>query len=66
MLAAPQKIDDEGRVFNSERCSKYLVVPRNQGVVSLVCQNMTVVVKEYNVKHHHTTPTKFDEIPGQE
>ena len=27
---------DEGRVFNSERCSKYLLVPHNQGVV---CQN---------------------------
>ena len=24
---------DEGRVFNSERCSKYLPVPHNQGVV---------------------------------
>ena len=27
---------DEGRVFNSERCSKYLLVPHNQGVV---CHN---------------------------
>ena len=30
---------DEGRVFNSERCSKYLLVPHNQGVVCLVCHN---------------------------
>ena len=27
---------DKGRVFNSERCSKYLLVPHNQGVV---CHN---------------------------
>ena len=27
---------DEGRVFNSEQCSKYLLVPHNQGVV---CHN---------------------------
>ena len=27
---------DEGRVFNSERCSKYLLVPHNEGVV---CHN---------------------------
>ena len=40
MLAAKmRKIDDEGRVFNSEWCSKYHLVPHNQGAVYLVCQN---------------------------
>ena len=31
--AKKQKIDDEGRVVNSEQCSRYLAVPHNQGVV---------------------------------
>ena len=29
--AKKQKIDDDGRVFNSEWCTKYFVVPHNQG-----------------------------------
>ena len=37
--AKKQKIDDEGRVFNSEWCSRYLVGPHNEGVVCLVCEN---------------------------
>ena len=35
VLSAKIRYDD-GRVFNSERCSKYLLVPHNQGVV---CHN---------------------------
>ena len=35
MLSAKIRYD-EGRVFNSEQCSKYLLVPHNQGVV---CHN---------------------------
>ena len=53
MLAAKKrKIDDEGRVFNSEWCTKYFVVPHNQGVVCLVCQSTIAVIKEYIVKRH--------------
>ena len=65
--AKKRKIDDEGRIFNSEWCSKYLVVPYNQGVVRLVCQNATAVEKEYNVTRHYTTKhfSLFDEIVGQ-
>ena len=65
--AKKKKIDDEGRVFNSKWCSKYLVVPHNQGVVCLVCQNTIAVKKEYNVKRHYTTnhSSQFDEILGQ-
>ena len=63
-----RKIYDKGRVFNSEWCPKYLVVPHNQGVVCLVCQNTIEVMKEYNAKRHHTTTkhcSQFDEILGQ-
>ena len=28
--AKKRKIDDEGRVFNSEWCTKYLVAPHNK------------------------------------
>ena len=47
------KIDDEGRVYNSEWCSKYLVVPHSQDVVCFVCQNTIAVMKEYNVMPLH-------------
>ena len=46
---------DDGRVFNSEWCSKNLVVPHSQGVVCLVSQYMIAVMKEYNVKRHYST-----------
>ena len=61
------KIHDEGRDFNSEWCSKYLIVPRKQGVVCLVCQNMIAVMKEYNVKYHYATnhSSQFYEFLGQ-
>ena len=39
------KTDDEGRIFNSEWCSKYLFVPHNQGVVGLVCQDTIAITK---------------------
>ena len=62
-----RKMYDEGRVYNNEWCSKYLVVTHNQGVVCLVCQNTIAVIKEYNVKRHFTTThsAQFDEILGQ-
>ena len=62
--AKKQEIDDGGRVFNSKWCSKYLVVPHNQGVV---CQNTNAVMIEYNIKRHCTTKHsfQFDEILGQ-
>ena len=65
--AKKQKIYDEGRVFNSEWCSKYLVVPQYHGVVCLVCQNVIAVIKEYNDKRHNITKpsTKFNEILGE-
>ena len=65
--AKKRKIDDEGRVFNSEWCTKYLVAPHNQGVVCLVCQVTIAVVKEYNAKRHYTTKhsSQFDKIVGQ-
>ena len=65
--AKKQKIYDEGRVFNSKWCSKYLVVPHNQGIVCLICQDMIAAMKEYNVKCHNTTKHsfQFDEILGQ-
>ena len=34
--AKKRKLDDEGRVFNSELCSKYIVVQHDNGVVCLV------------------------------
>lgn len=65
--AKKRKIDDEGRVFNSEWCTKYLVVPHNKGVICLICQTTIAVMKEYNVKRHYTTKhsTQFDEVVGQ-
>ena len=62
--AKKQKIDEERRVFNSEWCSKYIVVPHKQGVV---CQNMIQFMKEYNVKRHYTTKhfSQSDKILGQ-
>ena len=65
--AKKKKIDDEGRVFNSEWCSKYLVVPHNQDVVCPVCQNTVTAMKEYNVKRHFTTrhSSQFGKILGQ-
>ena len=65
--AKKRKIDDEGRVFNSEWYIKYLVAPHNLGVVCLVCQVTIAVMKEYNVKRHYTTKhsSQFDKIVGQ-
>ena len=65
--AKKRKIDDEGRVFNIELYTKYLVTPHNQGVVCLVCQVTIAVMKEYNAKHHYTTKhsSQFDKIVGQ-
>ena len=65
--AKKRKIDDEGRVFNSEWCSEYLVVPQYHGVVCLVCQNVIAVMKEHNAKCHSVTnhSSQFDEILGQ-
>ena len=62
-----RNIYDEGRVFNSQRCSKYLVVTHNQGVVCLACQKTIANMKEYNVKRHYATKhsSNFDEIIGQ-
>ena len=62
-----RKIYDEVRFFNSEWCSKYLVVQHNQGVVCLVCQNTIALMKEYNVKRHYAAKhsSQFDEILGQ-
>ena len=64
--AKKQKIDDKGRVFNSEWCTKYFVVPHNQGAVCLVCQSTIAVIKEYNVKRHCTSKhsSQFDKIVG--
>ena len=64
--AKNRKIDNDGRYFNSEWCSKYLV-PHNEGVVSLVCQNTIAVMKEYNAKRHYATKhsSQFDDILSQ-
>jgi len=61
-----RKIDDEGRVFNSELCAKYFVVPHNQGVVCLICQSTIAVIKEYNVKRNYSRKhsSQFDKIVG--
>ena len=66
-VAKKCKIDDEGRALHSEWCPKYLVVPHNQGVVCLVCQNTIALMKEYDVKRHYTSKhsSQFDEILGQ-
>ena len=50
-----RKIDDEGRVFNTEWCSKYLVVPYKQDVVCPVCQSAIAFMNEYNGKRHYRT-----------
>ena len=67
MSATQEKINDEGRVFNSKWCSKYFVVPHDRGTICLVCQNTIAVVKEYDVKRRHTTKhsSQFDEIFSQ-
>ena len=61
------KIDDEGRVFNNEWCTKFIVAPHKQGVFCLVCQITIAVMKEYNIKRHYTTKhsSQFDKIVGQ-
>ena len=63
-----QKIDDERRVFNSEWCTKFIVVPHNQGFFCLIYQIWIAVIKEYNFKCHHTTQhsSHFDKIVDQE
>ena len=65
--AKKRKIDCEGRVFNSEWCTKYFVIPHNQGVICLVCQNTVAVIKENNINRHYTTKHSFqlDKIVGQ-
>ena len=55
--AKKQTIDDDGRVFNSKWCSKYLVVPHNKGIVCLTRQYMIAVMNEYNVKRHYKLST---------
>ena len=45
------KTDDDVRVFNSKWCTKFIVVPHNQGV----CQITVSEMKEYNIKRHYTT-----------
>jgi len=62
-----RKIDDEGRVFNSEWCTKYFVVPHNQGAVCFICRSTIAVIKEYDVKRHYssTHSFQFDKIVGQ-
>ena len=66
-MSAAQKIYYEGRIMNSEWCSKYIVVPHNQGVACTVCQNENADIKEYNVKRHYTSKhsSLFEEILGQ-
>ena len=61
--AEKRKLDCEGRVFNSEWCTKYFVIPHNQGVF----QNTIAVIKEYNINRHCTTKHsfQFDKIIGQ-
>ena len=64
--AKKRKINCEGRVFNSEWCTKYFVIPHNQGVICLVCQNIIAVIKEYNINCHYTTKHTFQfKIVGQ-
>ncbi len=67
MLAAKKRKIDEGRVFNNEWCTKFIVVPHNQGVFSFICQITIAVMKEYNTKHHYTAKhsSQFDKIVGQ-
>ena len=65
--AKKQKIDCEGRVFNSEWCTKYFVIPHNQGVICLVLQNSIAVIKEYNINCCYMTKHSFhfNKIVGQ-
>ena len=65
--AKKRKIDCEGKVFNSEWCTKYFVIPRNQDAICLVFQNTIAVIKEYNINRHCTTKHffQFDKIVGQ-
>ena len=53
--------------MNSEWCSKYLVVPQSQGVISAVCQNENADIEECNVKRHYTSKhsSLFEGILGQ-
>ena len=62
-----QKIDDEGRVFNTECHTKFIVVQHNKGVFCYVCPITVAVMKEYNIKRHYTTKysSQFDKIVGQ-
>ena len=64
MSAAKKKKLMKKEEFNSEWCSKYLVVSHNQGVVCLICQNMIAFMKEYNIKCHYATKysSKFYEV----
>ena len=67
LAAKKRKIDDEGRAYNREWCSKYLVVPHSQCVVCVVCQNTIAAMKEYSAKRNYTTKLSFqlDEIFAQ-
>ena len=58
-VAKERKINDEGRFFNSEWHSKYLVVPRNQSAVCHVCQNTIAVMKDYDINRHFATNHSF-------
>ena len=62
-VAKKRKIDDEGRVFNSQWCTKS-IVPHNQGIF---CQITIAVMKEYNIIRHYTTKhsSQFDKIDDQ-
>ena len=65
--AKKRKTDDVGRVFNSEWCTRFIIVPHNQGVFYLVCQITIAVMKEYDIKRYYTTKhlSQFDKIVGQ-
>ena len=54
--AKKRKINGEGRVFSSEWCTKFIVVPHNQGVFCPVCQITITAMKEYRIKRHYITP----------
>ena len=58
------KIDDKGRIFNSEWCTKFIVVPHNQGVFNHVCQitiAKSITLNVITTKHS----SQFEKIVGQ-
>ena len=54
--AKKRKLDDEGRVFNSEWCAKYFVVPHKQGAVCLVVLLQSLKSMMLNVITQVSTP----------